>query len=333
MAKQGNAKATGGTHPLIMHQEVGDNFSGTYYVEQVSEKLTVHGKPYTDMMLRDKSGSRPVKFWGSQPQDVEKGVFLFAACVVEEYLGAPSVISRNIEKTDRPDDLDDYIAVYVDADAFADRFDQIRDEIEELEEDGDETCSRLVKAVYNGSFFIKFGNAPGSTKPHYGCVSGLLASIVRVADACTRMADLYNLTNPEKALMYAAALLHRVGGVDAYEFNDCMPAETTRGVLVGVKNLTFMRVYSAVRRIMATDKKGNAPPVSQDIVMRLMHAVASHDSVGVEPMTKEALVLNAAWRADSEVVEAVDFIANDLNEQDDFTAFDPARGRRYYRGA
>ena len=49
-------------------------------------------------------------------------------------------------------------------------------------------------------------------------------------------------------------------------------------------------------------------------------------------MTKEAMALNSAYRLDSEMVHAMDFVENDMNDSEDFTAFDPVLRRRYYTG-
>jgi 23S rRNA maturation-related 3'-5' exoribonuclease YhaM len=247
-------------------------------------------------------------------------------------MGQPSVVSKNVEPADPPASLEDYLPAYPDKDVLAARFDEIR-EFVESKEGPDKTCSRLLAAVYGGAFFVKFSKAPGSVTPHYGCEGGLMASVVRVADTCTRLFQAYGLSDQESVVLLTAALLHRIGGVDAYEFADCMPTETENGVLIGVKNLTLLRVKSAAQRVKAaTEKDAASPAVDDGVVRRIIHCVVSHDEVGVLPMTKEALILHAAWKADSEVVEAVDFISNDQNAGSPFTAWDPARRRRYYRG-
>jgi len=328
-AGNGNAE-----HVLIADQEIGDSFAGVYFVEQASIKLTVHGKEYTDMLLRDKSGSRPVKFWG-KVKGVEKGMWVFVSAMVEEYMGAPSIIARNLDLEDNPpEDMSDYMPVYDHAGAgdFADQMDRLIALVSECEEgSGDETCSRVIEAVFNGSFFARFVEVPGSDKPYYGCVGGLMAATVRVALTAERFSELYDLSDRERAVLYTAALLHRVGAVDTFSFEGCMPVTTAKGVLVGMKNLTMARLTMAVRKAFASPN-GEAVPVSQVTAMRLLHAVMSFDGVGLLPSTKEALVLHGAWGADAECVEAVEFIEDDLNEDDEFTAWDPNLRRRYFKG-
>ena len=319
-------------HALIGHQDIGDSFSGVYYVESVYVKKTVQNKDYSDFMLRDRSGARNAKFWGVI-QNVAKGDFLFISAVVEEYMGNPSIIAKNAEKADIPADMTNYIPVYDDSEKYAERFDTIRKELAEMEKStGGELAGLLVDEVYNNStFFQKWISAPGSSKPHYGRQGGLLANTVRVADACFRAMDADGLNEQEKVVMVAASLLCRIGGIDAFEFQDCMPVMTKKGKLLGIGNLTMTRVSSALKRVNAAMTKANKP-IDQEVMIRILHAIASHDSQSVMPMTKEAMRLGSAYRSDAEMVEAMDFIANDQNMSEEFTAYDPSMKRRYYTG-
>lgn len=326
MAKKGNG------HALIRHQEVGNTFEGTYYVESVFVKKTVQDKDYTDLMLRDKSGSRVVKYWGLIP-GLKKGDYARVQASVGEYMGSPSVVAKEAEKSDVPSDLSDYIPVYEDSADNATTFDGLRESLKELEKTvGDHTAGMLVDEVYgNGAFFERFVASPGSARPHYGRVGGLLAGTVRVAAACVNMAESYKLDAGELRTLLASALLCRIGAVDAFEFRDCMPAVTKRGTMLGMSHLTMARVSSALKRVSASlSKEGKA--LDQEVVLRILHSVASYDAKCALPMTKEAMVLCAAYRNDTEMVDAIDFIANDQNLTEDFTAYDPSTGRKYYTG-
>ena len=157
------------------------------------------------------------------------------------------------------------------------------------------------------------------------------ANTVRIAETCLRMVDAYGLNEQEKAILLASALLSRVGAIDAFEFKDCMPALTKKGILLGVGSLTMSRVMSAFKRVAATMTK-ELKKLDHEVVIRILHAIASCDGGCVVPMTKEAILLNAAYRMDAEMVNAVDFIANDVNVSEEFTAYDPIGARRYYTG-
>lgn len=319
-------------HPLLQHQAVGTSFSGTYYVESAFVKKTVQNKDYTDFVLRDRSGARNVKYWGVVA-GVSKGDWVFVAANVEEYQGNPSVVSKNVEKVDPPQDMSEYIPVYDDSGMYATRFDQIRTELSDLEKKiGVPIAGMIVDEVYgNSTFFSKFVVAPGSGRPHYGRQGGLLANTVRLAEGSFKMSDSYGLSDQERVILIASALLCRIGAIEAFEFKDCMPSVTKKGTLLGINNLTLSRITSAYKRVVEALKK-EGQPIDQETVVRILHVVASYDSVAVKPMTKEAMVLNAVFEADSQIVDALDFIASDVNLSEEFTAYDPANRRKYYVG-
>jgi 23S rRNA maturation-related 3'-5' exoribonuclease YhaM len=231
-------------HALIRHQEIGTTFEGVYYVESLFVKKTIQDKDYTDLMLRDRSGARPVKYWGVL-KDVVKGDYVYISASVGEYMGNASIVAKNVEKSGVPEDMSDYIPIYDDSEGNATRFDSLRSKLAELEvESGDPTPGMMVDEVYkNATFFEKFVVAPGSARPHYGRQGGLLAGTVRTAEACLSMADFYSLDAGEKAIMLASSLLMRIGAIDAYEFRNCMPAVTKRGMMLGMVNLTMTRVW------------------------------------------------------------------------------------------
>jgi len=319
-------------HELIGQQKVGDSFSGTYYVESVFIKKTVQKKDYSDFVLKDKSGSRSVKFWGVV-DEVTKGDFVFIAANVEEYHGNPSIVAKNVEKSDAPEELDDYMPVHANAEENAEKYDVLHDALKELSvKTEDETAIMIVDEVYgNNTFFGKFVHAPGSDKSHYGVVGGLLANTVRLAEKAFDDGTMYGLSSYELMVVLASALLSRIGGIDAYTFVDCSAQETKMGTLLGMNNLTMTRVSSALKRVVARMSKEKKKP-SQDTVMRMLHAISSCQENGVLSMTKEAMALSSAYRLDKEMVHAMDFVEDDMNDSEDFTAYDPTLRRRFYTG-
>lgn len=319
-------------HAFLQHQNIGDTFSGVYYVEAVFVKQTKQLKNYLDLTLRDRSGGRYVKYWGTL-EGIEKGIFVFIAANVEDYQGSPSIIAKNIEKAEEPTDLSNYIPIYDDSDKQAERFDSIRDELKKAEaETDDQTAGMIVDEVYgNSRFFEKFVVSPGSIRPHYGRQGGLLANTVRVADACLNAEAFYQFTSQERVILLSSALLHRIGAIDAFEFQDCVPVETKKGMLLGIGNLTMTRVSSALKRVISALNKAKKS-ADQDTIIRLLHAVSAYDGICVKPMTKESLLLHSVWRTDGNMVDAIEFIQNDVNEGDEFTAYDPILRRRYFTG-
>jgi 23S rRNA maturation-related 3'-5' exoribonuclease YhaM len=247
-------------------------------------------------------------------------------------MGNPSVVIRSIEKVSPPEDLSNYIAEYEGTEQHAGIFDNMREELRRLDgKIGDDIAGRLVDEVYsNGAFFNKFIISPASVTSHYGRRGGLLANTVRVSQLCATVAGSYNLSEQERVILIASSLLFRIGAIDAFEFEDCMAVETKRGILLGINSLTMTRVSSALKRALASYGKDSVQP-NQEIILRILHAISVHDNPS-KAMTKEALVLASVYRTDSDMVNAVEFIENDVNLSTEFTAYDPVLRRRYYTG-
>jgi len=333
MAKTSDPADPASVHSFIMSQKVGDQFGDVYYVESVFVKLTAQQKKYTDMMLRDRSGSRNVKFWGTI-EDLDAGDFVAIVARVEDYQGSPSVIATDMELAKEPEDLADFIPTFDDLKEREAKLASLISSVVKLEAaEKQETCTLLLGEVFNagGVLYPKFIESPSSSMPHYGRIGGLLVNTVSVAQNALALADQYGFSPMEKVLTVTAALLYRVGAVDAYAFEHCMPKMTKKGMLLGVSNLTFNRLSMAVRKV-SQDAKANNKIVSQETILRVLHAVIASDEKAMKPATKEAMVLSVAVRSDVEMVESFDFLANDLNTSEEFTAFDPRRGVRYYRG-
>ena len=319
-------------HSFLAHQGVGDLFSGTYYVESVFIRKTRGGKDFSDMTLRDRSGSRFVKYWGVV-DGFQKGDFVFISAGVEDYMGNSSIVAKNVEKSDPPSDLSNYIPVYEKNDENEKTFGVVRSKLKELEAAcGDDIASRIVDGIFGNNIFLKkLLIATGSNRSHYGRVGGLLANTVRVAKQCMNAVDAYGLTDMEKIVLMASSLLFRIGAIDAYEFQDCVPVATTRGTLLGIENLTMTRISSALKRVVAELAETQKVP-NQEMIMQIFHAVSACSCSSVLPMTKEAILLASMYRMDSEMVEAIDFIENDPNVSESFTAYDSALRRKYYTG-
>lgn len=316
---------------MIQHVQIGDKFSGVYYVEQVYTKKTVNNSDYMDMTLRDRSGRAFVKCWDVVP-DVARGKFVSIEANAEDYRGSRSIIAKSVVPlAEAPSDLSHYIPVTETIDADAERLDGFRKRVCDLADSSkDQTCPLVLDETFSSAKMAsRFCEGPGGIGPHYGRRGGLLLQTVKLAEMSFNIGSANNLSDGELCLLLAASLLCRVGAVEAYHFADCMPAETTVGTLMGVDMLTAHRLMMVIKRLAGG--KSNEAGVRAQTARRLVHAVVSCREVDVKPMTKEALVLAQAYRADSELVASFDFIEQDENDGEEFTAFDPFKRRRYLR--
>jgi 23S rRNA maturation-related 3'-5' exoribonuclease YhaM len=217
-----------------MSRKVGDQFGGIYYVESVFIKKTAQGKDYTDLLLRDRSGSRNVKFWGTLAT-LEPGDFVAIIARVEEYQGSPSVIATEMEIAKEPDDLSDYVPTFDDLSQWETQLATLIQQVVSLESaDKQETCTLLLGEVFSpaGVLYPKFIESPSSAMPYYGRIGGLLVNTVNVAKNVAALVNQYGFSQMEQALSITSALLYRIGAIDAYAFEHCTPKMTKKGMLL-----------------------------------------------------------------------------------------------------
>ena len=230
-------------HQFIAHQDIGDIFSGIYYVSSCDIRKTVRGDSYMDLTLRDSSGSRDVKYW-SVNTEMSQGDFVKIEAKVEQYNSSPSFVATNVTLSGVPESMDNYISKYEDLDGLKVKFEEMVNRLEGYcKSSGDSTAINLVSEVFKSDKMLKaFTFAPGSDRVHYGKVGGLLAATIRVASLAESLAIQNGLSEKEKALTLSAGLIHRVGALDAFNFEDLVPTASLRGTLLGISNLTMARI-------------------------------------------------------------------------------------------
>lgn len=310
-------------HTLIQSVAIGDNFDSVYCVESAFQKLTVHGKKFTDFTLRDKSGSRNVKFWGTI--DVKSGNFVFITARVEDYMGNPSIIASHVEIVDEPEDLSDFIQIFNDYDKHFERFDGLKSALDAG--DGFPSFPRkFVEEVFsNGNLFQKFSLVPVDTDNYYGRQGGLLARTVRLTDTALSLAEFQDFSVQDRLYLIAAALTCQLGAVDCYKFENCIPIQTKQGMLFGVGGSTISRLTFVLKRMTSQGT------IEEEPLHRIFHSIFAFYNL-VSPATKDAIILLNAIKLDSELSRCNDFMSNDLNGDSLFTARDTVMNRQYYLG-
>jgi 23S rRNA maturation-related 3'-5' exoribonuclease YhaM len=322
-------EVSGSEHVMIRNVEVGDTFSGVYYLEKSFIRTAKNGNNFSDLTLRDKSGSVFARFWGEVN---ESGCWVEISANVGEYQGAKSIVVQNIAVCEEPEDMSDYVPVSDTMDADKEMLSELIEVVTEYDKEAkNDTCSAILADIFRNGFLKKFEQSPASSFPSYGRIVGLLSYTVAVSKSVQSTSQQFGFTAQEKAVAIAAALLHRIGAAYAFDIVDCAPKETDRGVLIGSLNIGLSKLMNAVNRINHA-RKDSDEKLDETISDRIMHAMVSAEPNGIKPMTREAIVLNGAVSVVRELSDASDFISNDFNKAETFTAHDPITKRRYFKG-
>jgi len=333
----GEAESVGASvaaeHVFLRNVAVGESFSGVYFLEKVFSKVARNGNKYSDLTLRDKSGSIFARYWGEVTSS-SGGDWVNISATVEEYQGNKQIVVQNIAECEAPADLSNHAptsdTIVTDGESFRGLMELVKSYDEEAKCD---TCSAILEDLFKGVFLSKFEQAPASAFPCYGRVGGLLAYTVRVAEMVNDTSNRFQLSAQEKSIALAAAILHRIGAAYAFEISGCVPQETKKGALVGAMHIGFSKVVNAVNRLTHSRKEAEGDKVvDDDVVSRLMHAIVASENEGIMPMTREAIVLHGVVGTIRELSDASDFISNDVNSHEMFTSYDPITKRRFFKG-
>lgn len=311
-------------HQLVKHIAVGQEFEGVYYLEGVQQKTARNGNIYTDLVIRDKSGRAFARYW-NQVKKVKAGCYIMLHASVEEYMGEPRIIIAAFKAVPKPDDMSGLVPHAENHEADLEAYGKYEEELTALAEKvSDDTCIAVYNGVFENADYVNaFATSPCSLEPHYGCVGGLLNCTVRTTAIALDVSEHYGFTPFERYVLLASGLLCKIGAVPAFEIDGgCFVKETERGALLGTGPLSLKMIAAAAHSV-----KG----VKQETALRMTHAVSAANGV-TQAMTKEAMVLTEAHKLDATMVHASDFIAQDLNASDVFTAWDSQTRRRYYKG-
>lgn len=310
-------------HNFVKHVEIGKSFEDIYYLESISVKETKDGKKYSDLTLRDSSGSSNARYWG-ELEDVETGKFLACKVDIKSYNDLPQIIIQSCGNIDNPDDLSPYISISPTLEKDKETFYKVLKLIDDLcEKSQNKICSSIVKSIFNEKFNDKFFSAPYGTLSTYGKKGGLLAHAIKISTLANDISRNYQLNMLERAILISASLLQTVGGIDAYEIFNLVPRETNAGILMGKLNLSINILDNAVPQTIIDEE-------SKSVYLRLKHSISVCSFTGQKPVTKEAVVLFETFKADFNITEVIDFIKQDTNKGD-FTAFDSLGKRRYFK--
>lgn len=293
----------------------------TYLLRDKSVGTTRAGSAMLRVTLADRTGSVP-------------GV-LFD---VPGYVADALVVGRGVQVTGRVGEFRDQVQISIERiepaelahlEEFLPVARRPREEMElELAalRDGieDPQLIALLDVVFDAATYEAFVTAPAAKSLHHATLGGLLEHTLAVVRLALETAGRYEEIDQD--LLVAAALLHDIGKIDAYD--PVTFAITTEGALYGHLYMSAARVERAMAQ---------TPGLSLETRRRLIHAILAHHGKleygsPVLPMTLEALVVHHADQMDSAVRGAWEQLQGE-GGQGDFTGSSMMHDTRLYRGS
>ena len=195
----------------------------------------------------------------------------------------------------------------------------------------EQMTSRTLKSVVdlffaNDEFRVRFERTPGSTGGHHAKLGGLLLHTTEVATIARTTARTAR-ANPD--LVFAGAMLHDIGKVEAYEVSAGGFTFTPCGLLIGHVVLGALMLERAIAKL-------GQPVCSEGQLLELQHMILSHHGAyefgsPVQPMTVEAEIVHWADEASAKASDMMDSISDAANFASDREISDvkPWRVRRH----
>ena len=302
--------------------EANMNVDSTFLVRSVERRMTKPNKfgetkPFLSLELADKTGMVTGRVWSENLPFVEpvlvKDAIVQVIGTTQAYGNDVSLVITDATAIDGAN-LADYVpASPRDHTQMVQEFSGLAATI------ADRELHQLLAVFMTTPFFDEFCRAPAAHIEAYAYLGGLLEHTLSVAQSAIAIAT--TRTDIDTDLLLAAALLHDIGKVDAYD--PLTFTQSDDGQLLDHTALSLIRLDRLV------DEAGG---LGDEARRRLYHAVASHEHRGyggAPPQTKEAVVLQMCNQLDT-VLSAATF-----SDQGDGPWTETVRSlrRRFYRGA
>jgi 3'-5' exoribonuclease len=169
--------------------------------------------------------------------------------------------------------------------------------------------NNLIDLIFNDPDFLdRFKAAPGGKLWHHAYIGGLLEHTLTVAKLCDTMADLYPMA--DRDILMTGALLHDIGKIDEYSFEQGFIDYTDEGRLIGHISIGAQRIRSFIEVI---EKERGFPA---ELKKHIIHLMLSHQGKfehgsPVLPMTLEAIILYYSDEMDSKANALIHIIERD----------------------
>jgi 3'-5' exoribonuclease len=286
---------------LVENLNCQKSISSTFVVVNKSVRTSAGGRDYITLTLGDKTGQIGGRLFPDEGvQDVfttiVSGSIYKCEGRVNEFPPDSGkyniVINHLMELPAEEYILEDYVRTSTnDIDEL---IGYIISTIKELEND---ELKNLLKSFFcDSKFTAEFYTAPAAKIHHHNYVGGLLDHTVEVLKISKTLHQLFPQLN--KDLLYTAAILHDIGKIRAYDYDNVSTKMSEEGQLLDHLYLSGRMVEEKLKEVQ----------ISKDLSNQLLHIILSHHgdvSNGwgsiVNPKTAEAVALHYADLLDARV--------------------------------
>lgn len=275
------------TPPVIRVAEIerGDVVDGLLMVDAANFKQTKNGKPFMQLVLRDRSGKIRALKWDAD-RDLYRSIRVSDIVAVrgrvEEYQGNPQLILDDIRVMPRAAVPSDAFIPKGNADT-AELWETLHRAVMDVANPG---LRQLLDSFLNDPELAEgLRTWPAGRTLHHAHRGGLLEHIVSIIGAAKHLARHWPQLDID--LLTAGAILHDIGKLKELSLEHSIEY-TDRGQLVGHVGIAMQMLH---------DKRKDAPGLAPETLLEIEHLIVSHHGkteYGAlrEPMTAEAIALH-----------------------------------------
>ncbi|RMG32223.1 MAG: HD domain-containing protein [Planctomycetota bacterium] len=308
----------------------GDSVDEVYLLVDKQLRANRNANLYLLAQVRDGSGTISVLMWNvteGQLSHIQAGDFVRVRGKVQLYQGNLQVIASRVEKVDAAGRDRSEFEPRPSTDVEQ-RFEQLRALLLAIE---DVDVRDLLRCFLDDEWLVvRLKQAVAGVRAHHAYPGGLLDHVTNMADAATRLKDLYPTV--DHSLLMAGVFLHDLGKVREIDPSNTS-IYTDEGQLIGHVVIGIEMLNEAV----ATFRNRFGREFPAEKLLRIKHMILSHHGrleFGSPklPMTPEAIALHHLDNLDAKVNEFSTVIASDPNSQARWTPFIPRIDRKLFKG-
>ncbi len=289
-----------------------------------------NGDLYLQLRLSDKTGSVTAMMWNAKQNQYDafdNGDFVRVRGTAQFYNGGMQVIAKGVDKEDASKvDESEYLTLsQVAVDNLVQRLTEILRSLQNVHLRNLAECFLIDEEVMR-----KIRSAPAGVKNHHAYRGGLLEHMLSLMEICLVVGPRYDCVDTE--VLVFGAFLHDIGKIDELTYEPDL-GYSDAGQLIG-------HLVQGVRilddKIIETNKQSD-DSFPEDLANQLRHMIVSHHGqyeFGSPklPMTMEAIALHHLDNLDAKIHCAKQMIEEDANTESVWTVYNPAFGRKIYKG-
>lgn len=309
----------------------GDAVDEVFLASEKQLRPNRNGDLYLQLRLSDRTGALTAMLWNAKQNQYDSfsnGDYVRVKGTAQVYNGVMQVIAKGIDRTEPTQvDVTEFCTL---TDVDVDKM--IKELAKILRNLADPHLRDLAECLLvDETLMAGMRSAPAGVKNHHAYRGGLLEHVLSLIKICQAVGPHYKDLNID--LLVMGAFLHDIGKTRELTYEPDL-GYSDAGQLLGHLIQGVQILDSAIAKYDSL----NPEPFPTELADHLRHMIVSHHG-SLEfgspklPMTREAIALHFLDNLDAKLHAVEQLISEDANSESPWTIFNPALGRKIYKGS